>query len=253
MEKSLVKISSLLFLSFFVFSFSSCKNDDDTDDVAGTIVTGQVLNGNQYNSTINKVRIVAPDASGNEVVLYKNGTFKDGSFKVVLPDAVPASALVPVSEALLQGASGFTISIPNAKVALTDFRAFNKDNTDVGSITYIDYAQNVNPATSTITQNEVYRWDVYADQDVSVNGSFSATQYSQGLEFYVTVSVNITLHKGWNIIYPSSNVVIYMDESEGTIVQTLSNTAPSGLKWQFIPIPTTNSAPTLTSVKKIAF
>jgi hypothetical protein len=190
------------------FTKNSAYDDDDDDggggggDATGFKITATVENGSAYNSKISTVKAMAEDYTTDTEAVLASGNYSNGGFIITLPTT-------PAVKYLGQMVSpNITVSDPGAKFCIVEplFEAYKGAN----SVGDLCYAKEGNSSV-------IFGMYMYADRDVTIDGKESGGG--------VNVTFNLSLKKGWNIIY---NTYSPYDNS-----QSLSSTVVSGLKWYF--------------------
>lgn len=191
------------FAVIFSTSFMACNKDDDdnkgNDGISGepSIVEAKSIDGDC--SGVATVKVVVELLL--EDVVIATGEFKNGGFKIQLPETIPGSDLMPVDD-------WFDIDLvsdESAKISWCEpdhVYGYDKDGDFVGDFAFIN---------GVYIDEGVYILRIYADRDFTVKGNDYYSYY------------DCTFKKGWNIVY--------FDEEEGTA----TTTKPSGktLRWKF--------------------
>ena len=207
--------------------FSGCEKEDDGKDdgengngngngnnvienVDKFIVNAKVENGDAYNSQIDSVKFSLKAETRIEIA---KGKYSNGGFTLEFPQTVNANLLATVGDELEYcGVYNSTISDPEAKITTLTAKDWHlnayKSGVRVGDIYFDDYGDFDYGATA---------FFVYATKDVIVSGSSS---------YNVKDIINISLKKGWNIVY-----MIYANGNKGGV--TLTTQEPAGFKWPY--------------------
>jgi hypothetical protein len=181
-----------------------CKDDDDgpeTSTVAGNKITATVSA-----SGVVKVKafIDAGHYDGERSPAIAECDYSNG-FTLALPETVDTKYLDPIDAWFLSG-NEVSTSDENAKMNELVIAGYNADGNRTGTFYY-----------------ESKTWDaifVYADRNVTVTGSYT---YSDGdKEIY-----NISLVKGWNIVYITGS------EKNDVVTDTYTTSNPGGMSWVF--------------------
>jgi hypothetical protein len=204
----------------------ACNKDDDKKIPSGWFngrITAVVENGNNYNSLIGKVAVIAEfrtdkkDEWGyyewdSEIIASNN--WSNGGFTLTLPAMLDDKFLWDLSDDF---PTSLTLSDRNVKVSNAIwFRPYNSDgDCRVGWLDYGKEDEN----------SYVVAFFVYADRDVIITGSHDDYCCEEcGTWFEVW---NVSLKRGWNKIYATEK------EVQGGWRAEYSTKAVSGLKWYF--------------------
>ncbi|MCL2073992.1 MAG: hypothetical protein FWH18_08730 [Marinilabiliaceae bacterium] len=205
-------------------------DNDDGPVMNDNKITAKVEYGNDYNGYINEVWAVLPyyDYNGGlwEDYIAAKGKYSNGGFTIELPSSVNSLYLLEIFFGNdWQG--NFTVSDPSAKIGELNLLATDADGKYLGNFSY-SYSD-VRETSTSFSSKWIYLSFIYADKDVSANGSFSSQ--SSLLEY--GGSLNISLKKGWNeVFFVFDSSYDYTTEYE-TIFQTITTTRKSGLEWGF--------------------
>jgi len=167
-------------------------------------ITAQVVNGNQYNTTIRRVRSVIYDSELDEDVTLTSVNYTNGGFTMTLP--TPAARYLVRTDSYFDD-SGIDISKVNVKLLIIEsFEGFGSTS---GGFNYDDWVDDfiLGKVDGNLATIAIY---IYADGDVTISGSDDWTNYS------------LSLKRGWNIVY-------YTERLQGK--DQCTTTAVSGLKW----------------------
>jgi hypothetical protein len=214
---------------FTVVALSSCNKDDDEKEEAksgaiGNTLTVTVENGNSYNSRIDTVKLTSWDRNDEDErsVELARAVYTNGGFTINLPENLGSQYLSPLIEDE-DDFSGVTISNRNVKIGSPSLDAYKSGN-EVG----VFY-----PATGTGESD----WEgelTYADSDVSITGTGTRNySWESGDVTYtetITVTYNVNLKKGWNIVYEKGQGTV--NGTTYTVIGEVT-TAPAGVKWYF--------------------
>lgn len=184
-------------------------------DVDGFIITAVVENGNTYNGIIRRVRAASYDSSDD--VIHAVGTYSNGGFSLSLPPTVNNQDLLSVDEYFY----GLTISNRSARVTTVDIEAWTSASGGWNWSHWLDDFVYGKIDISNVSLSGTMAMFFYADRDVTVKGS----EHWTNEEYYVEEKIDLTLKKGWNIVYVTDRMddVSYILEATTTPV--------SGLKW----------------------
>ncbi len=187
------------------FVFTSCKKDDDgpgTSSIEDNKITATVSASNVDN--VKALVDVSGDNMGNLTgTSVANSSFSNG-FTLTLPATVDAKYLEEFDDDDFP--SGISVSDKSAKTGEIVIVGYDKAGAQLGTFWY---------ASNT--------WDagfIYADKNVTITGS--------GTDKYGDTEVyNVSLVKGWNIIYGTET------EKNDVSTYTYTTSDPGGLKWVF--------------------
>jgi|LSQX01.2.fsa_nt_gb hypothetical protein len=205
MKKTFLNFGLFLALGLTTAVFYSCNKDDDND--GGTnggsvsrITATNVINGSTQIKTVKVLAYWEREYDdGNDAIAQ--APFTNNGFTLELPATVGAKYLFLISE---EAPRGINISDENAKgLFLEDIRGYDGDDDEIGDF----YLEEENG------DNEYYTSWFYSDRDVTIKGEDDGEKY------------NVTLKKGWNVVYDS-----YTDDS-----YSLTSQKPSGVNytWNF--------------------
>lgn len=205
MKKTFLNFGLFLALGLTTAVFYSCNKDDDND--GGTnggsvsrITATNVINGSTQIKTVKALAYWEREYDdGNDAIAQ--APFTNNGFTLELPATVGAKYLFLISE---EAPRGINISDENAKgLFLEDIRGYDGDDDEIGDF----YLEEENG------DNEYYTSWFYSDRDVTIKGEDDGEKY------------NVTLKKGWNVVYDS-----YTDHS-----YSLTSQKPSGVNytWNF--------------------
>jgi len=209
----------------FGIVLTSCSKKDDGSDILGsssvTTINAKVENGSSY-SFDNVKAVMYFDNSGEFVV--GESKYSNGEFNIELPETVDKAYLYQIVESEF---AGLTISDKTALGNGITIEAYESGSYE-GDFYYGSVSQN-----GLITSVGGY---IYVDRDVNITGSTTETDYdSYNFPIPMTISANVTLKRGWNIVYMTKSVSLKLDGSgnatsgSGTISYTSKE--QGGLKW----------------------
>lgn len=205
MKKTFLNFGLFLALGLTTAVFYSCNKDDDNDGVTNggsvsRITATNVINGSTQIKTVKVLAYWEREYDdGNDAIAQ--APFTNNGFTLELPATVGAKYLFLISE---EAPRGINISDENAKgLFLWDIRGYDGDDDEIGDF----YLEEENG------DNEYYTSWFYSDRDVTIKGEDDGEKY------------NVTLKKGWNVVYDS-----YTDGS-----YSLTSQKPSGVNytWNF--------------------
>jgi len=220
MKKTFLNFGLILALGLTTAVFNSCNKDDDKD---GTSVNASKITAtNVVNSStqIKTVKALADWVSG-----YDYGTdaiahapYQNDGFTLELPATLGDKYLETFDEDDLEG-----ISVSDKKLKLyllDDLKGYNKDDEEIGFFYSLQTSENSFHYTSRM----------YVDRDATIKGENKETN-EYGDES--TVKFDLTLKKGWNIVYFSLKRETKNDRDAFTL--TYSSKKPSGVNytWYF--------------------
>jgi hypothetical protein len=192
---------------------TSCNKDDDDEGGATTVTAIEGTLTGTIPANVDELRAsVYWGDEWNEYEVGKCAFDATGKFKIDLPATLDSKYLRTID--IDEDAPNVKVSNPNVKTAsITSLRTFKDGERTYGNLSYIDKSAHA---------ERIY---MYADGDVTIKGS--GTEKDD--DWTYVYDYNVTLKKGWNLIYVSS------EENEATKTDTekLSNNAPAGLKWVY--------------------
>jgi hypothetical protein len=177
-------IPCLLFYCMAILS--GCKKSEDSSDNICTMLPNNTIQGSihnfaTYSSSIDSIYL----NDGSDHRLGKCKVNSDGSFSIVL-STPPASYLDLISDGMLDGIS---YSDKNAMVCSAAFFYSTKNLIETHTIRY--------ESSLSLPYSEIEF--IYCDRTCSMTGSGTAT-YNSPIPTTLTMSMNITLNKGWNVV-----------------------------------------------------
>jgi hypothetical protein len=225
-SKFVKNMFGLAVLAAAMVAVPACSSDDD-EPVSNAIteIKADVVNGDNYNSVVDKVRALAEISSvwNEQLSTYiwagypiAESAYVGGGFTLQLPATLPDAHITLLSEILND--DKLTISPATVKAEVIDiFVAYGKTGQQVGRFRHLKGAGDA------VEAKAMY---IYADNNVTVKGS------DTGVEDDLTYSYewNVSLTKGWNVIYVTNTA----NETAKTLTIVYSNKNPGGLQWIFI-------------------
>jgi hypothetical protein len=211
--------------------FTGCNKDDEdggTSALADNKITATVVNGASYSSAVDNVKALMNEYEEYDEDLGRyvwtgytagSGAYTSGGFTISLTATIEAQYLGSEVEA----EEGITISDPAVKIGYVEHIIAYKSDVEVGDFTYCNYDPNGDEPASGADG-----YYLYVDRDVNITGSESNT--SNG--YTETYTANMSLKKGWNIVYDTWN---YNEAAKTATYTTKTGAAPSGMKWYFYP------------------
>ena len=179
--------------------FAGCQSGGDSYKITAT-----VENGNDYNSEINTVKAYVIYGHGDEYEIA-TGKYSGGGFRLTLPQSVSSNYLGSAADIMrfFMWSDAVQFSDPQVGLATLEVAGYEGDdmNIPVADFYYHKAVNGENVAEGTF---------VYADRDVTVTGSDEETIY------------NVSLKKGWNIIYD-----VWNDNGKDEV----TTKEVSGMKW----------------------
>jgi hypothetical protein len=166
-------------------------------------IEAKVENGDSHNSQIDTVKALIE--TGNHIIA--SSAYLNGSFSICLPDTIDNNLLAPIFDKDNEDISNLNISnmeIMGATLKLTGY----KSEAAIGDFEYK-------------VPEHIQAYYYYVNGDVNLTGKQDV--------FETEIRYNISLKKGWNIIYMQK---IAITENERSIVEII-NSIPtqSNLKW----------------------
>jgi len=187
--------------------FAGCDGDDDDDNGNGLVsgwfdgkITAQVVNGNAYNNLFSSVEAFASPRStmcDNFIYFIVKGVYSNGGFTINLPQTIDDKYLVRIDEAVFitdwndDYFDGDDIKISNRNVKtlqIWNFEGYDSQGDWVDNFLYIKEGE-------FLWWTRAFFW--YVDRDVTITGT--ADGYYEGDTW------NVSLKKGWNIVYRINN------------------------------------------------
>ena len=203
--------------------FSGCNKDNDgTGTSSIKSIVAQVVHGANFNSEIDVVKAVMYYGEDEKEYVVAEGEYKNGGFTIILPETVDNKYLQSDGEVDIEYVGegvpdGIKVSDPTVRMGVIDLEGYKSDE-------YIDdfiYAKfQISEKKITLSAGGF----CYVDKDVKITGSVSEKD-EEG--YKMTVSCNMFLKQGWNIMYVS----LVFIENEMIISATTKD--PGGMKWYY--------------------
>ena len=223
MKNLLPKSLLFLVLGLITTVFYSCSKDDSGNEYsnAATITATNVINQYSPEEMVPDIVTVIAETTDGDLSYYKfaEAQYKNNGFTMKLPATVPAQYLIP----MFDYPEGVTVSDKTAKQTyFGTFSVYDKDNNELGELIYSSGYDNYYDNDSDSYYDSADAVWMYVDKKVTIKGE---CDYGDGPEIY-----DLTLVKGWNIIYQ-----IYSSLSKSTYTYKESSQLPSGvtLKWYY--------------------
>jgi hypothetical protein len=176
----------------------------------GLVINAIVEDGDKFNDTISSVSALVEEKYAISSCKYENG-----KFKLTLPANVPEKYLFTMGYFDNFDEFDGTISDPNTKTTACLFVALNGDNKVVGDFFHGD----IDTKTSVDY--------LYVDRNVTIKGKGLLEEVYDG---YVYFEYDMTLKKGWNIVYFSNN----RDDGNNYIyIVTTKKPSDMDFKWYY--------------------
>ncbi|GHV61203.1 hypothetical protein FACS1894199_07890 [Bacteroidia bacterium] len=218
-KTSYVKVA-LMGAMVVAVAMSGCSKDENSENNTENTDTSSSFDGkieatvSTGSTTVDTVKALAY-VNGNEYNYdLASGTYINGRFSITLPATVPAKYLKTIDK--LQEEGLLTISNPAVKYANVYYiDAFNGAEY-VGDFTYRQDG----------TNSEITSGYYYVDSDVTITGSYTD---DDGDWTSKTTWNNVSLKKGWNIVYEKWS----SSETTKTSTYEYTTTEPDGLAWKF--------------------
>jgi hypothetical protein len=198
---------------FTVVALCSCSKDDDGDNsgsqtsvIKDNTITAKVEDGDDYNDEFDSVRITLGGISAIAKAEYKNG-----GFTLRLPETINDSEIYPQYGEGFHGHGKVNVSDPTVKTVSVDIYAYNSMESKYRFV-YRTGEKMV------ITGTDWRGTIVYANDDISITGTFSSDED--------TYDYKVVLKKGWNIVYSKST-----EEGTSKYKYEITTKTPAGLKW----------------------
>jgi len=205
-------------------------NKNDNSSGGGAISTNvKVVNGSSY--SFDKVKAVMYYGNDYEYVVDETN-YSNGGFSINLPATIDNTYLLPVIDVDEddQSLSWATVSDNTAVGNGINIEGY-ESGSYMGDFYYGTASQNQTSTSISVYMSEgTY---IYVDKNVTITGSTTETDVSDGLTVNVKSTINATLKKGWNIMYYT--ISISANGNDGIANGTLSITTkdPGGLKWYY--------------------
>jgi len=218
MNKSILSYLIIAVISLTT-AFTSCTDDNKSSSSGFTKLDVKVENGNQYNSSIDVVKLMAEDEDEFYTELA-SGTYTNGGFSINLP-SVENNLLSTLFDEEDEEDVVFDLKISNKSVkgGSADLGAY-KDESAVGYFWYGKMKGDECVAEGML---------VYVNGDVTIKGTVTyRDDYDD--EIYTRIAkYNVSLKKGWNYMFATG------DESKDgkTYTITITTSNPGGMQWYF--------------------
>ena len=195
--------------------FAACNKDED--EGSAVTINATVDDGASYNSSIDEVKAVI--SHGDTVIfVVASGSYTNGGFSLTLPKSIDGKHLEPMDTDIPEGVTTSNLQVKGCGVNLYGYKS--------GEV--VGMFQNGKNDDVTYTAAESY---IFVDGNTSISGSSSETSDLMGMPITIKTSYNLTLKKGWNLVY--LNMTPTVTETEISMTMDISNTQISGLKWYF--------------------
>lgn len=206
MKKTFLNFGLFLALGLTTVVFNSCDKDDDNDGDtnggnASKITATNVINGSTNIKTVKALIYWESGENDYDKDAITQAPYLNNGFTLELPTTLGAKYLETIDADDLEG---IAVSDKNFKSCfLDDLRGYNEDDDEIGYF----YLEEENG------DNDYYTSWIYSDRDVTIKGEDDGEKY------------NVTLKKGWNVVYDS-----YTDDS-----YSFTSQKPSGVNytWNF--------------------
>lgn len=206
MKKTFLNFGLFLALGLTTVVFNSCDKDDDNDGDtnggnASKITATNVFNGSTNIKTVKALIYWESGENDYGKDAITQAPYLNNGFTLELPTTLEAKYLETFDADDLEG---IAVSDKNFKSCfLEDLRGYNEDDDEIGYF----YLEEENG------DNDYYTSWIYSDRDVTIKGEDDGEKY------------NVTLKKGWNVVYDS-----YIDDS-----YSFTSQKPSGVNytWNF--------------------
>ena len=203
MKKTFLNFGLFLALGLTTVVFNSCDKDDDNDGDtnggnASKITATNVFNGSTNIKTVKALIYWESGENNYGKDAITQAPYLNNGFTLELPTTLEAKYLETIDT------EGIAVSDKNFKSCfLEDLRGYNEDDDEIGYF----YLEEENG------DNDYYTSWIYSDRDVTIKGEDDGGKY------------NLTLKKGWNVVYDS-----YIDDS-----YSFTSQKPSGVNytWNF--------------------
>jgi hypothetical protein len=214
-----LKSLSLVCMLIGAVLFMGCNDKEEQFGVSSiTSITATVERGNAYDSKIdNVVALLATENHQVKTVIYENG-----KFTIDLPAVLNESYLMKIDDG---NYPALKVSNKNVKGVSIKIDAY-QSGICVGNFYY---------AKSSSLQTEALF--VYVDGDVKITGSDSSTNINRDPygniigEQTFNISYNVSLKKGWNIMYFTETHSTSGQKTSTS--ETVTTNIPDGMKWYF--------------------
>lgn len=194
--------------------FAACNKDED--EGSAVTINATVEDGASYATSIDDVKAVISD--GDSLLFVASGNYTNGGFSLTLPKSVDEKYLSVLNADMPEG---ITISDSTVKGSGVNFYGYKS-----GEI--VGIFQNGKMENEMFTADESY---IFVDGNISISGSSNETEDLLGALINVKINYDLTLKKGWNLVY--LNMTPVLSETEISMTMDISNTPISGLKWYF--------------------
>ena len=185
--------------------FTGCSKDKDgSGGSTFKSITAKVVDGKDYDSLIDEVIAVIVYDDGDEGAGFavESGPYKNGGFTIDFPESVSSKYLDYIFD---DPEEGVKVSDEKTQGAILFFSGYSKSGEWVGLF-------NHEKETKTSYSEAEY---LYVDRNCTVKGTEKDGKY--------TYTYDVSLKKGWNIIY----------YTETDLTETYSSKNPGGLEWYF--------------------
>ena len=234
MKKTFLNFGLFLALGLTTAVFNSCERDDDNDGgTNGKITATNVINGSTQIKTVKALAYWESGENDYGSDAIAQAPYQNNGFTLELPATLGAKYLeTPDADDL----EGITVSDKNFKSAfLDDLSGYNENDEEIGSF----YLEEVNE------DSEHYTSWIYVDRDVTIKGENNEVDE----EYDVVNKYDLTLKKGWNLVYDSYTESY--KNGQHVYSSTMTSKKPSGVNytWKFYDWDYSSASVALKSAK----
>ena len=228
MKNLFLKLGLLPALILAAAAFVSCGGNKPVLPDNSVIRAGNVISLTGSTSDIDSVRAMAYDWMTTTRTSIAEAPFQNNGFTMQLPTTLPDNFLRAVESSFPRIAEVTITGNSNARwLPNIDLAAFNKSGNEIGTVNLVGGIDFEN-ITGTVA-----RW-VYVDSNVSVTVPNTAILLGQPTINFI--AANLSLRKGWNIVYATISI-----ENFGNIrhiTTTLTTQRPPNVifAWTFISL-----------------
>jgi len=208
-------------LAAFIFAatiFTGCSKDED--EGSSVSINATVEDGTSYATSIDDVKAVIVD--GDSIIsVVASSNYTNGSFSLTLPKSLDAKYLSAMDEEMPEGIKVSNLKVNGCGINFCGYKS--------GEIVGTFQNGRMDNGIGMLTLVESY---IFVDGDVTISGGNSETADLMGMPFKVETNYNLTLKKGWNLVY--MEMIPTITETDLAMAINFSNTQVDGMKWYFV-------------------
>lgn len=195
--------------------FTSCDKADD--EASALKITATVTDGASYNALVDEVKALVLNDDETADVLA-SCTYANGGFSLTLPGTVDEQYLSKID---MDEPEEIKISDTEVMGCGVDFYAY-KSGVEAGALE-LSYTDGLTTYASA--------GYLYVTGKTTISGTYAETEEMLGVPVSVKTTYNLSLKKGWNVVYVNS--VITATDTDISMTIDITDTEITTLKWCF--------------------